>query len=92
MQGNIYVNQRDIETKAERIESVSDYLGSKALEHQDVRTTIPANPNGKAAFERTQSGMERLGTALDREVKNIRSLQISFIQFDEMMGGLAKTE
>ncbi len=92
MPGNIYVNQGEIEKKAGEIARASDYFRSNVLEHQDVRTTIPANPDGQAAYGRAQDRMEGLGAALDREVKNIRSLQVSFSRFDEMMGELAKGE
>ena len=37
-----------------------------------------------------QQGIELLGQTLDGDVHNIRSLNLSFSQFDEMMGKLAQ--
>ena len=91
MAGEIRVNQQQAGESADRIESAAGYFRNSPLVPQDTRTTIPANANGRAAYGRSQSCMEELGSALDQEVRNIRSLNAAFTEFDEMMGELAKT-
>ena len=41
-------------------------------------------------MEPLKEGIELLGQTLDSDVHNIRSLNLSFSQFDEMMGKLAQ--
>ena len=91
MAGEIRVNQHQADESAARIDSGAGYFTNSPLVPQDTRTTIPANANGRAAYGRSQSCMEELGSALDQEVRNIRSLNAAFTEFDEMMGELAKT-
>ena len=91
MAGEIRLNQYQAVESAARIECAAVYFRNSQLVPQYTRTTIPANANGRAAYGRSQSCMEELGSALDQEVRNIRSLNAAFTEFDEMMGELAKT-
>lgn len=71
-----------------RIESAAVYLTAVPLDSQDIKTTISANTNGKAAYQRFQERIACLGVMLDQEVDHIRSLNVAFTEFDEMMGRL----
>ncbi len=89
MADKIRVNRQNIEKDAMQIESAASCLMKVPLDSQDTRSTIPANANGKAAYERSQERISALGDLLDREVENIRGLNEAFENFDEMMGQLA---
>lgn len=85
----IQIDQGMVEEKAGKIEGAGKYFKNSALSPQDTRTTIPANRNAKAAYGRAGGRMEKLRAALYREVENIRSLNVAFVEFDEMMGELS---
>lgn len=84
----IQVKRESAEADAVRIESAAACLAAAPLDSQDMRTTIPANASSKAAYQRFQERIASLGTMLDQEVNNIRSLNVAFTEFDEMMGRL----
>ena len=86
MADKIQVNRQNIENEAMQIESAASYLMKVPLDSQDTRSTIPANANGKEAYERSQERISALGDLLDQEVENIRELNEAFEKFDEMMG------
>lgn len=86
----IQINRGQAEADAVQIESVASYLTAVPLGVQDVRTTIPANSNSKAAYQRFQERIADLGAMLDQEADNIRGLNAAFTEFDEMMGRLTE--
>lgn len=88
MADSIHINDTSVREEAAQIESAAAYLGKVLLSPQDIRTTLPANENGKSAYERAQERISRLGVLLDQEADNIRSLNMAFAEFDEMMGRL----
>ncbi len=90
MAETIYINQGKAEEDAKRIEGAAAYLANVPLVPQDTRTTLPANTKSKEAYGRSQNRLSDLGALLDREVKNIRGLNVAFTQFDEMTGRLAR--
>lgn len=92
MAKNIQINRQNVEGEAMQIESAASYLTKVPLDSQDTRSTIPANINSRAAYERSQVRLFSLGNLLDQEVENIRGLNAAFAQFDEMMGHLAENE
>ncbi len=88
MPGIIEVNNRNVDAEAAQIESAADYFWGAVLAPQDMRTTLPANQNGKEVYRKAQEHMEALGASLGREAGNIRELYEAFEEFDNMMGGL----
>lgn len=86
----IYVNPERAGEEAKQIESAASYLGKVSLTPQDMRTSLPANTNGKSAYGRAQDRISRLGVLLDWEAQNIRRLGGVFAEFDEMMGRLGE--
>ncbi len=75
-------DNRKIETKHQ--------AGYVPVVPQDSKTTLSANSRSKETYGYAQQGIELLGQTLDFDVQNIRSLNLSFSQFDEMMGKLVQ--
>lgn len=48
------------------------------------------NSKSKEAYGYAQQGIELLGQTLDSDVHNIRSLNLSFSQFDEMINSVSQ--
>lgn len=90
MPEGIKVNHEHVDEAANQIETAKSYFRYVPLVPQDSKTTIPANSESKEAYEYAQQGIELLGQTLDGDVQNIRSLNLSFLQFEEMMGKLAQ--
>ena len=86
----IKVNNGHVNEVATQIETAKSYFRHVPLVPQDSKTTISANSKSKEAYGYAQQGIELLGQTLDGDVHNIRSLNLSFSQFDEMMGKLAQ--
>ena len=90
MAENIHVNQEKVQEDVQCLEGAAAYLKNIPLSSQDTRTTLPANVNGRLAYERAERDLAGLGASLDQEVNNIRGLNIAFAEFDEMLGELSK--
>lgn len=90
MSKGIKVNNGHVNEVATQIETAKSYFRHVPLVPQDSKTTISANSKSKEAYGYAQQGIELLGQTLDGDVHNIRSLNLSFSQFDEMMGKLAQ--
>lgn len=91
MADKIWINRQNVEEDAVELEGAASYLIKAPLDSQDTRSTIPANVNSRAAYERSQERIFNLGNLLDQEVENIRGLNMAFVEFDEMMGRLAES-
>lgn len=86
MAERIQINHRKAEEDAMGIKSASVYLQNVPIVSADIRTTLPVNANGKAAYERAQDRISKLGALLDQEAENIRGLNVAFAEFDRMLG------
>lgn len=86
MPDRIQINCERVEENAMGVENAAVYLQNVSLVPQDMKTTLPANANSKAAYERAQGRISNLGTMLDQEAKNIRGLNMAFEEFDRMLG------
>ncbi len=90
MAEGIHINHEKAKEDAMGVKSAAVYLQSVPLVPQDMRTTLPANAKGKRAYSRSQDEIFRLGTLLDLEAENIRSLNVAFEEFDRMLGEFEK--
>ena len=82
MSKGIKVNNGHVNEVATQIETAKSYFRHVPLVPQDSKTTISANSKSKEAYGYAQQGIELLGQTLDGDVHNIRSLNLSFSQFD----------
>ena len=89
MADKLNIDKEKVEENASTIASAAGYFTPAVLTPFDSRTTITANEKSQTAFSKAQSGIGAFGTALDKDVANIRSLNVSFQEFDEMMGELS---
>lgn len=92
MSEQLRVDRAVVERDAAQISGAAGYFGGAGLPSTDSRTTLSANPKSQGAFARGQSGLATLGGVLDADVGNIRSLGVSFEEFDIMMGEIARLE
>lgn len=90
MGGKIRIDQKKVEKDAVQLSGAASCLRNVPLGSQDRRTTLKANAESKAAYERFQERILTLGALLDTEVENIRGLGAAFAEFDEMTGQLAR--
>lgn len=90
MQNEINVNHEYVDEIANQIETAKSYFRYVPLVPQDSKTTLSANSRSKETYGYAQQGIELLGQTLEFDVQNIRSLNLSFSQFDEMMGKLVQ--
>lgn len=90
MAENIRVNHERIRREAEQLKGASAYLKNMPLPVMDVRTTLPANINGRRAYEQGQKNLAKLGRALEHEAENIEGLNLAFAEFDKMAGELGR--
>lgn len=91
MSEQLRVDRAVVERDAAQIAGAAGYFTRGTLGAEDGESTITANSKIKTAFEKDQTGIAGLGTALDLEVNNIRSLGVRFEEFDMLMGNLAKS-
>ena len=88
MSKEIKVNQEAVECNADAISGATQYFEVVALTPSDNRTTITANAKGQAAYAKSQEIKKSFGDAMKREASNIRSLGVTFQQYDEMLSEL----
>lgn len=87
--GYISVDLEQSEYNANQINNASTFLTANALNPMDSNTTIKANENVHNAFAEAQSLIALLGSAMDKEVGNIRSIGKTFDEYDAMLADLA---
>jgi len=92
MAEQLRVDRVIVEADAARISTAAGYFSGGSLSPVDGKSTITAKGNSIAAFNRGQTGIAALGTALDADVANIRSLGVKFEEFDTMMGELSRSD
>lgn len=85
----ISVDSDKSEMHAVQVERTTDALNRVSLYPKDDVTTLPANTNLHIAFSDAQLLIDQLGRAMDEEAKNIRSIGVTFEQYDAMLGDLA---
>ena len=88
---DINISMDTIDADAAEISNASDYFIPKALEQRDFESTITANSNETSCAYQSQQLLALFGTTLDQDAQNIRSLGLSFIQYDEMLANLRDT-
>ncbi|MCM1496638.1 MAG: TIGR04197 family type VII secretion effector [Bacteroides sp.] len=88
MAGQIIIKKDEIEEHAEELITVTQYFRETLLNSVDNRSTISANNNAQEAFADSQKALARFGEALEQEAEQIRSLNLTFQELDEMMGKL----
>ena len=86
--GYISVNIEKSENDATQIESAAAYFKADSINPMDQKTTLNANTNLHLVFADSQALIVSLGEAMDKEVKNIRSLGSAFEEYDHMLAGL----
>jgi len=90
MADELNVNEVQVEDDAAGIAGAAQYFQAVPLSSVDNNSTITANGRGQEAYGKAQSNIAAYGSALDQDVANIRSLNVSFKEFDNMMGQLSK--
>lgn len=75
---------------ATQIAKAADILQAKNMAHYDGSTTLRANANLHSAFAQSQSILAALGSAMDKEASNVRSIGAAFEQYDSMLADFAK--
>ena len=87
--GYISVDIEQSEYDAAQIESAAAFFKLDSLSPRDDNTTIVANDNLHCRFEEAQDLIVLLGQAMDKEVGNIRSVGMTFEEYDNMLADLA---
>lgn len=88
MSKEIKVNQEAVECNADAISGATQYFDVVALTPSDNQSTITANAKGQAAYAKSQEIKKSFGDAMKQEASNIRSLGVTFQQYDEMLSEL----
>ncbi len=83
--GNVYIDGKEIEKNAFQIHNAVDVLREDSLNPYDSESTLTVNHKLHQVFEESQKLIVLLGEVLDSEVENIRSLGVTFEQFDSML-------
>lgn len=91
MTQNIKINQTAVKGNSESISKTAQYLKEETLSQKDNSTTLTANGKGQEVYDKSQKLLVALGQALDQEAVNIRSLGVTFQEYDEMMTKLRKS-
>ena len=91
MAQDIKINQIAVKENSESISNSAQYLKEENLSPKDNSTTLTANGKGQEAYDKSQKLLVALGQALDQEAVNIRSLGVTFQEYDEMMTKLRKS-
>ncbi len=84
----IRVNQAAIEANVEAISGAASYFDEAALTPVDSKSTVTANTRGQEAYAKFQKVKNKFGNAIKQEVNNIRSLGVTFQEYDEMLSEL----
>lgn len=92
MANRIILNEEEIEEHAEDITLASKAFEEKKLTQPVKASTIVAYGNSQEEFKKAQDNITLFGTALAQDADNIRSLNVEFKEFDEMIGELNKTQ
>lgn len=97
MSKEIKVNHGAVETNVEAISGAIQYFEQVALNPSDGKSTITANAKGQEAYGKSPKVKKIFGDAIQKEASNIRSLGVTFQQYDEMLSelwekGFKKTE
>lgn len=84
----IRVNQAAIEANVEAISGAASYFNDAALTPVDSKSTVTANARGQEAYAKFQKMKNKFGNAIKQEANNIRSLGVTFQEYDEMLSEL----
>lgn len=87
--GFISVNVEQSELDANQVNSAAAFLTADSLSPSDNDTTIAANKKLHTAFQDAQNLIASLGTAMDKEAENIRSIGAVFDEYDNLLADLA---
>lgn len=81
----IKVNHAAVEAGVTAISGAVHYLESVTLNPSDTRTTITANAKGQQAYAKSQQVLQCMQNAMEQEAQNIKSLGVTFQQYDEQL-------
>lgn len=84
----IRVGEENVEEQALSMQGAATYFQVNPLLPCDEKSTITANNRGKTAYYKAQEVASLVGSNLDKEAQNIRSLGAEFTEYDEMLAGL----
>lgn len=87
--GYVSVDLEQSEYNANQINNAATFLTADALNPMDSNTSIEANENVHDTFAEAQNLVALLGSAMDKEVGNIRSIGKTFDEYDAMLADLA---
>lgn len=85
MPGTININEATVEGDAAVIANASSAFTSVGLSSTDGESTISANANSQNAYNKAQESIADFGETLNSDVANIRSLNLKFKEFDELI-------
>lgn len=88
MPEEISISSANAESDAQAMAGLSQYLCAAVLIPADSGTTITANGKCHTAFAQSQLELSTFGEALEREAGNIRSVNLAFAEYDELMSTL----
>ena len=83
MSKEIKINQMAVSANVGAISGAIQYIEEVALVPNDSNSTIIANLKGKETYAKSQQVIGNLKSAVRQEAVNIRSLGITFQEYDE---------
>ncbi len=90
MPEEVCIREENIEEHVSGIKGASALFAGKPLEPCDTRSTIHANQKGQEAYGSARGMTARFGKSLEQEAADIKSLGLTFAEYDKMLAGLWK--
>lgn len=91
MPEEISISSSSAEADAQAMSGLSRYLCAAALIPADSASTITANGKCQTAFAKAQSEISVFGETMEQEAANIRSVNLAFSEYDELISTLMES-
>ena len=84
----VKVDKNDVENHIGEFHEVANFLKERYMNPCDTKSTIIANTNAQFAFNTSQTILHSLGVGIDNEAEVIKSVGVTFEEYDEMVASL----
>lgn len=88
MPEEISISSANAESDAQAMAGLAQYLCETVLIPADSKSTISANGKCHTAFIKSQQEIAAFGITLEQEAANIRSVNLAFVEYDELISTL----
>jgi type VII secretion effector (TIGR04197 family) len=88
---DIHINYNSSNEQSKVVSNAAAKFEKKNL-NADQKSTISAIANAKAAFDDAQSCGLKFGETLDKDAANIKSIGVTFDEYDKMLSVMLKSD